>query len=501
MDLFYSFLALVITGFLGYFFRYTLHSPKTSIIEIIAHSLLLGPGLVWIAMLFLAYLHLSFSLLNLLLSMLALLFSVTFIKHYIINHKLSYFKHSIFQSYSFFINYFHSLPHFKWYEYLLIALLIYQSLFVVIEAVAKPMIGWDAWAIWGMRTKMIYESHTIPVNALSAKSLYSVPHKDYPVLVNSFGVWISLWMGQYREDYSKIIHAYFYIAMLLMYFALLRNDYYTSYVNNSNNNQIGKSNLSVIRQNSRTHALIFTCILATTPIFVDHGNVGNANLAAALYLGIGSIVCLQGLRKNNNSALIVSGIYFGFCTQTRIEGKILVAIFLINVFTVCLLSKSYRKRDNFLAIGFLSTLAWLFTLPWQFFTKAHGISSLSHQILGKKPIQALLIKFYAWPEQVYYAVKTYAEEMIFSTHNSAGGSLDAKWNILWILLFIFIVLRFRKMLIPETAIYVVTVLSIVLLYIVLWLAPPTTGKYHSFDRYILHAAIFIPFILARLSRE
>tara|TARA_B100000315_G_scaffold41491_1_gene36404 strand:+ start:24519 stop:25886 length:1368 start_codon:yes stop_codon:yes gene_type:complete len=228
-----------------------------------------------------------------------------------------------------------------------ICFLFIQALVIVvsIHALAFPLFEWDAFAIWGLKAKVLaLESLRYPSEYFYDHSL-SYSHQDYPLLFPFLVSGVYGAIGYVDDQVGKIVLPLLYISFGLLVYSGLR------------------------WQITRNQAAALTAFLMEIPVLLRWAGSGYADLALTMYYAGSIFFLLKWLREEIYSDLSMAILFSVFCFFTKKEG---IGLSIINVIGIGLFSINHFSRRRM--IGFflfvactslllLSWIVWSWNLP------------------------------------------------------------------------------------------------------------------------------------------
>ncbi len=215
-------------------------------------------------------------------------------------------------------------------------------LLVCCHSLLMPLYEWDAFAIWGLKAKVLYCEGLSSSYFNSPNLAYS--HLDYPILVPLL---MSAGIFSIASDSSdatcKYIFPLFYLAFVFLMYTAAR------------------------RRLGQRHALLLTAIFASTPALVRWSGAGTADMALS-FLYAGSILYLINFFETEKFYdLGISIICSICCALTKNEGLPLVIINFVALLIFS--SKPLFSMKNLKAPALYFTASTIFYLPWLIFSQ------------------------------------------------------------------------------------------------------------------------------------
>lgn len=287
-------------------------------------------------------------------------------------------------------------------EILLTAGITIEIAYTFFRALLSPLEAYDAIAIYGLKSKIFYLAGTVPHDFLNGFRGY-VPHIEYPLLIPLAETFFYTFIGSLNDVLVKIIFPLYYLAALaVLYFVCLR---FTG----------------------RKTALLFTFLLATIPQFTDFAVNGYADIPFAFYCSASIFYLYLWARKKEVSFLVLSFVLSCLATWTKSEGLMFAAVnILVAVVGMVRAGKFSKPAVIYSSAIFLTVITYLFSLyritgslPQSDFASGPALNA-QNLAAGIRKLPAIL---YAYQIQ-FFGPK--------------------KWNIIWILFIIALLVRFKK---------------------------------------------------------
>ena len=205
-------------------------------------------------------------------------------------------------------------------------------------AVLRSYSAWDGIAIWSVKGYGIAAAESI----FGARQ-WGAFGLQYPLNLPLAIAAVRLIDGDVLPG-SKIVFALFYLALVLgCYVFLLR--------------------AGLLARVAALGALL----IATTPIVLDHGTNGYANLPMAAYLVLGVLYAIHGIGEGSARLQLVSGVLFGLACWTRPEGVMVVGA----VMGTLAVFFAVQRRGRALHLTWLTPVL-IFTVPWLAFSSVYA---------------------------------------------------------------------------------------------------------------------------------
>ena len=227
-------------------------------------------------------------------------------------------------------------------ELLLLAGIFINGLYTVSQAVIRPPIAWDSWAIWLLKSKIFFIDGFVNSAALNYLS------SNYPIVLSLFGTFIYIVLGQTDDSSVLLVSSAFYIFLGIAFFSALKMRFSTFY------------------------SLLFTFFLLTIQNLIRHGGrleAGQADLPLAYFIFVSAVLFLNYLKKREFKTLVILNLFLGICSLIKFEGAVFSLIIELAVVYNILKHKEYK----FL---FPSLFWFLPLIDWILFVKINNIAGV-----------------------------------------------------------------------------------------------------------------------------
>jgi hypothetical protein len=204
-----------------------------------------------------------------------------------------------------------------------------------------PLYEWDAFAIWGLKAKVLLHE------GLGLKSDYfqnhnlTYSHPEYPLLVPYLMSGACL-AGNHHEFFYKIIFPFFYLAFTCLIYTAAR------------------------WKLKRAHALFITAIFASTPALVRWSGAGTADMILSFFYAGSIIYLIKFFDDDEFHNLMISVLFSLFSAFTKNEGLPLVMIN-IAALTIFTSTPSLKMKKLKAPVVYISAFLILY-LPWLLFS-------------------------------------------------------------------------------------------------------------------------------------
>lgn len=287
-------------------------------------------------------------------------------------------------------------------EKLFMLFILSQSAYALFTALIKPLEAYDAVAIYAIKSKIFYLSKCVPPDFFRNFGSF-VPHIEYPLLVPLAETFFYTFYGSLNDLIVKIIFPFYYIALLALFYCVSR------------------------RWAGRKTSLFFTSMLSSVPFLMEHAASGYADLSLAFYQAASFFYLLLWIREKKGGYLALSFVLSSLAVWTKTEGLMLAAV---NMATVAIFilwdgRAVFGKGAAYIAVSSVSMALYM-----------HARAALGLRLHGDfGAIRPFDIFAAAGPVK-------YAPSIFFQYIRQFF--LFKKWNIVWVLILVLLILNFRK---------------------------------------------------------
>ncbi len=328
------------------------------------------------------------------------------------------------------------------------SIVAFQVAYCVVQAISRPIAGWDVWAIWFLKAKAFFVSGGLPSTHFFSTAYL---HPDYPLLTPLAVTWHYLCLGRVDDQIAKILFPLSFLALVVMF------------------------GYTLTKEIGRDYGAAFTALLSLTPFAIMHAGgidvakgwgdyVGYADLTLAMYFWGGAAYLYFYEKTREPMWFFLSALFMGMGAWTKNEGLTYAAIG-----SVLLITSARNWRYAITGIGLVS----IFVLPWMVFKTS---LPLGNDVVGQARWLGLANHIDRVPTIAAWAWRS-----------MTGGG----FGLLWLAFAVSSALNWRRML--DTPLRSCTVLVGVQLsvYVGVYLITPRDLEWHlgtSIDRVLLHVA-------------
>lgn len=331
-------------------------------------------------------------------------------------------------------------------EKLLLAFILGLLVFTCIESIIRPLHTWDGWSSWLLRSKIYYYDKTV------SPSYFHYALDEYPPVIPLVGTFFYQMNGGPDDRLVLLLYFMSYASLGGIFYGTARN-----FV-------------------SQKISLLFTFLLLSTQNIIRHGGryeAGQGDLTVGLCI-FASCALLYQFTKDK-SAKTLSLFLILLAVTAQIKSDALPAIFFMALISFIFIV----KNKLFSLIPFL-TLTPLILAPWELF-----------KISNHLPPHLLFRQgFFFEPDHAQIALTIMIKEF-FNFQN---------WSLLWIVLLITVLLRFKKL--KGIWIFALILFLQWVAYFIVFLITPVDPTLHAsniINKLYLHIAPLAVLVIAILT--
>ncbi len=207
------------------------------------------------------------------------------------------------------------------------------------QATNTPLDGWDAWAMWFLKGRALFQEGTVPAALLTDPHYAGYAHLDYPLLVPLTIAGTYAWTG----DHDPLMKGWW----ALLAGAAGAGLYW--------------GGAGLVSRAARWGGLL---LVLGVPDLIKHATgyyAGYADLPLAVLALFGAIFLYRWLRQPAPGAFTLAALFFSLAGFTKNEGLVTAGVGLALLFGLALL----RRQLTWAGAGAAVALAALILLPWQ----------------------------------------------------------------------------------------------------------------------------------------
>ncbi len=294
------------------------------------------------------------------------------------------------------------LPKMTWQNISLASLILVILFLVVKQGLFYPYGGWDAWQVWNFKAKFLFLSGEYWHNLFSADLWRSSPH--YPLLLPLINVWGWLFSAK-PNDTTPLVTSILFSCLTA-----------------------GLLSSALWEKTKNVFSLLPGLLILTLPFYILLATTQYCDIVLSFYL-LASIVALTEAQKKNRKPLaLLAGLLAGFLGFTKPEGLI-ASLILCGLVVGLTLTSKLRKNKNFsfVCAGLFFLGFALCSLPTFVFNVLYSpgnqtfVNGLTSTLKPSTWERLQIILNFLWVE-----------------------FKSAKWNGLWILLLLGLILGGKK---------------------------------------------------------
>lgn len=212
------------------------------------------------------------------------------------------------------------LPKLTWQNMGLAVLILLVLFLVVKQGLFYPYGGWDAWQVWNFKAKFLFLSGEYWHNLFSPELWRSSPH--YPLLLPLINVWG--WMfGTKPDDTTPFITSVLFACLTA-----------------------GLLSSALWEKTKNIFSLLPALLILTLPFYILLATTQYCDIVLSFYLLASLVALAEAQKKSQKPLALLAGLFAGFLGFTKPEGLIASLILCGLVVGVTIVSK-LRKDKNF----------------------------------------------------------------------------------------------------------------------------------------------------------
>lgn len=228
-------------------------------------------------------------------------------------------------------------------------LFLYAAAAVASHALAFPLYEWDAFAIWGLKAKVVAAQPLRECADYFQDGTLSYSHQDYPLLIPFLIAGLYGAVGEVNESAGRLIFPLLFLGFATLLYGGLR------------------------RKLTRPLAATLAAAGAAAPILLRWSGAGVADPALSFFHLGGVLFLADWLDRFQKQDLILAGLFSAFAAFTKNEG---LALLLLNTLAATLFSLRGIDRQRCITMACVAAGALALLLPWLVFR--HGLPK-SHE--------------------------------------------------------------------------------------------------------------------------
>ena len=335
----------------------------------------------------------------------------------------------------------------------------------LLQAGAQPFTDQDSWTTWGFNGRAFYVSGNIR-DALARYAPGGLTHPTYPPLWPLMQAWAYRAMGGVDERLAKLIMPMWYASLVLLVWCGCR------------------------RWTSVPVAAALTLLVATTPLFLDHAALGNADLPFSVVLLAAAMALGRWLVERERRWFASGVLALGIVAWIKLDGVYLGLVLLMATgiaFGVAAHQRQLTKASwlGGIALVLAGAVALLVIYaPWLMLANGLGVESETPN-LAKLSAAGLTT--------LWRGLVVIGSEMLVSYNNSVWGLLGGGYGLLWIAGIGAIVIGLLKGRREATLVWLVLAIAgAIAFYALIYAVRP----YFSVERYLMHVVPLLSLAMA-----
>ncbi|MBD3296204.1 MAG: phospholipid carrier-dependent glycosyltransferase [Candidatus Omnitrophica bacterium] len=286
----------------------------------------------------------------------------------------------------------------------MLGILLVQMFSVFVRALVKPIESYDAIVNFAIKSKIMFLENGLRVSDTLFEGI-GKGHRDYPLLIPAVQTWVYRFMGAHNDVLVKAVYPLVLVAFMVAVYTVLK------------------------RRFDARYGLLFAFILGTMPQIVNYATIGYADLTFTFLVTTSFLMLLEYFRKNEKGALALSALFLGAGMLTKNEG----ISFLFST-VVVLGFFLYKKRGGGGHAGvmvkhFLLPLG-IILVPWVLFKVRMDLPNTDIDLSGMS-----WARFMENAGHIPFILNKFQQELF----------QPKKWNIFWIMVTGFSVLRYKRL--------------------------------------------------------
>ena len=248
----------------------------------------------------------------------------------------------------------------------LLALLLLLQGLVTAHALAFRLYEWDAFAVWGLKAKVIAMEGLAPRPAYFTDVSLSYSHLDYPLMLPFLMAGVCGVLGRIDDQLAKLALPVLYLGLGCLVFGFSR------------------------RRLPRPMAFALTAVVMGAPVMLGNAGSGYADVPLTAFYTASVLFLLEWAERRDYTACALCGVMSAFAAFTKNEG---LALGVINCVGALLLPvRGIPRRLRVAGAGLCTAIFLGLILPWLVWTSDIPRTHESYltrfrfpQILGQLP--------------------------------------------------------------------------------------------------------------------
>ena len=291
------------------------------------------------------------------------------------------------------------------FEWMLILVIIACLGARAIACYITPLTDWDALNNWGIRAKLLYLGNVRSYDDYFRQAQFRYLNQTYPLLWPFMYAWMCTVLGRWDDISMMAINPFNLIVFALLVFYTAR------------------------KFTSRKVALALMAMVASLPAPLHYTECGQGDIPLTMMSGASLFCLFAWMRERHLDSLVLSGILMGGALFTKTEGQLVFGAHLCTaVLSVFAPGTSHDRRKWFGQVVLYVVLALVLYAPWLLYR-----STLPYEAwqVGGRPMGGVM----RWS-----LIPTFLASITGNALHFYNQYNLPKWNLLWIVLPMFIFL-------------------------------------------------------------
>lgn len=326
---------------------------------------------------------------------------------------------------------------------------------VTVQAGLLPFTDQDSWTTWGYNSRALFVEGSV-LSFLARHGVSEMNHPSYPPGLPLLNAWVYLALGEVNEQLVKLAMPLWWLSLM----GLIWNE--------------------ARRLRSVWLATGLTLLAATTPIFLDHAALSNADLPFTVALTVAACALTRWIVAGAQKELAGGVLSLGVAAWLKLDG-----IYLGLAFLACAAlarglhlhlcgNDSRRRLVGHSAIAMLALI--VVYAPWMWLAAVADVAA-------EAPATAMLSV--TGLSNLEQGLRVLFSELLLSYNNSTWSLLGAGYLLFWPMCAALIVVQGWKARRNAPFLFLVAATMVTLLfYTLIYVMRP----FFSIDRYVMHAA-------------
>jgi hypothetical protein len=244
-----------------------------------------------------------------------------------------------------------------WWTAAPVSIILLALFMIVSNAVSTPLMEWDAFAIWGLKAKVVADQPLLPAPPYFHDLTFSYSHLDYPLMLPFLTAGGYATMGTIDDHVGKLVSAFLDALTVPLVYLGLR------------------------WKLKRMPACCLSAILAALPAMFRYAGVGCADVLLTMYYAGSIFYVAKWIEEGQWKDLMLAILFSSFAAFTKNEGAVLA---LFNGSIILAIGVRGNPRRN--AVGAVAFAAGTLALsaPWVLWSRnlPHSHEDYSSRLLS-----------------------------------------------------------------------------------------------------------------------